>query len=57
MPEESQPRLRAVLRADLLTLQGLRLTSAFHKLRDSQDRQRVVALAEQLLDAQQAKSN
>jgi hypothetical protein len=57
MPEDSQPRLRTVLRADLLTLQGLRLTSAFHKLRDSQDRQRVVALAEQLLDGQQAESN
>jgi hypothetical protein len=57
MPENPQLRLRMVLQSDLLTEQGLRLTNAFHKLHDAYDRQQVIALAEQLLDAQMAKSN
>ena len=57
MPENPQLRLRMILQSDLLTEQGVRLTSAFHKLQDADDRQRVIALAEQLLDAQTAKSN
>ena len=57
MPENPQLRLRMILQSDLLTEQGVRLTSAFHKLQDAHDRQRVIALAEQLLDAQTAKSS
>ena len=57
MPEDSQSRLRTLLQSDLLTQQGLRLTNAFHKLRDAHDRERVIDLAEQLLDAQKAKLN
>jgi hypothetical protein len=57
MPENSQSRLETALRSDVLVEQGLRLTNAFHKLLDNDDRQRVIALAEQLLDAQNAKSN
>jgi hypothetical protein len=57
MPEDSQSQLRTLLQSDLLTEQGLRLTNAFHKLRDAHDRERVIALAEQLLDAQKAKLN
>jgi hypothetical protein len=57
MPEDAQSRLRTLLQSDLLTQQGLRLTNAFHKLRDARDRERVIDLAEQLLDAQNARSN
>jgi hypothetical protein len=57
MPENPHLRLRMVLQSDLLTEQGLRLMNAFHKLQDSHDRQQVISLAEQLLDAQTAKSN
>jgi hypothetical protein len=57
MPKDSLSRLRTLLQLDLLTEQGLRLTNAFHKLRDVHDRERVIDLAEQLLDAQNAKSN
>ncbi len=57
MPENPQLRLRMILQSDLLTEQGLRLTNAFHKLQDADDRERVIVLAEQLLDAQTAKSN
>jgi hypothetical protein len=57
MPEDSQSQLRTLLQSDLLTEQGVRLTNAFHKLRDAHDRERVIALAEQLLDAQKAKLN
>jgi hypothetical protein len=57
MPESPQLRLRMILQSDLLTEQGLRLTSAFHKLQDAHDREQVIDLAEQLLDAQTAKSN
>jgi hypothetical protein len=56
MPEISQARLKAALQSDVPVEQGLRLTSAFHKLRDNDDRLQVIALAEQLLDAQNAKS-
>jgi hypothetical protein len=56
MPENSQPRLKTVLRSDVLTGQGLRLTSAFLQLRDIHDREQVIALAEQLLAAQNATS-
>lgn len=38
----------------MLVEQGLRLTSTFRKLQDPQDRQQVITLAEQLLDAQNA---
>jgi hypothetical protein len=57
MPENPQLRLRMVLLSDLLTEQGLRLTNAFHKLQDVHDRQQVIALIEQLLDAQAARSS
>jgi hypothetical protein len=57
MSKDVQSRLRALLQSDLLTEQGLRLTNAFHKLRDAHDRERVIDLAEQLLDAQDAKLN
>ena len=57
MPKDSLSRLRTLLQLDLLTEQGLRLTNAFHKLRDAHDRERVIDLAEQLLDAQNAKLN
>jgi hypothetical protein len=57
MSKDVQSRLRALLQSDLLTEQGLRLTNAFHKLRDAHDRERVIELAEQLLDAQDAKLN
>lgn len=56
MPNDSQSRLRTILQSDLLTQQGLRLTNAFHKLQDIHDREQVIALAEQFLDAQNAKS-
>jgi hypothetical protein len=56
MPENSQPHLKTVLRPDVLIEQGLRLTSAFRKPQDAHDRQQVIALAEQLLDAQRATS-
>jgi hypothetical protein len=56
MSENSQPHLKTALRSDVLIEQGLRLTSAFHKLQDTHDRQQVIALAERLLDAQKAKS-
>jgi hypothetical protein len=57
MPEDAQSRLRTLLQSDLLTEQGLRLTNAFQKLRDAHDREQVIDLAEQLSDAQNAKSN
>jgi hypothetical protein len=57
MSENSQPRLMTVLRSDVLTGQGLRLTSAFHQLQDAHDREQVIALAERLLAAQKAKAN
>jgi hypothetical protein len=56
MPEISQARLKAALQSDVPVEQGLRLTGAFRKLRDDGDRQQVIALAEKLLDAQNAKS-
>ena len=57
MSEDALSRLRTLLQSDLLTEQGLRLTNAFHKLRDAHDRERVIDLAEQLLDAQNEKLN
>jgi hypothetical protein len=57
MTKKSQPHLRAGVKPDLLTEQGFRLISSFRKLQDVHDRERVIALAEQLLDAQTAKSN
>lgn len=54
MSEKPQPHLRAVLRSDVVTEQGLRLTKAFFKLRNIHDRQQVIALAELLLDQQNA---
>ncbi|MHB8270750.1 hypothetical protein [Bradyrhizobium sp.] len=57
MTKDGLSRLRTLLQSDLLTEQGLRLTNAFHKLRDAHDRERVIDLAEQLLDAQNAKLN
>jgi hypothetical protein len=54
MSEKSKPSQRAVSRSDVLVEQGLRLTSTFRKLQDPQDRQQVITLAEQLLDAQNA---
>jgi hypothetical protein len=57
MSKDALSRLRTLLQSDQLTEQGLRLTNAFHKLRDAHDRERVIDLAEQLLDAQNAKLN
>jgi hypothetical protein len=54
MAEKSKPRPEAVLRSDVLVRQGLRLNNTFIKLQDTQDRQKVITLAERLLDEQNA---
>ena len=53
MPENSQTRLRDAICSDELTVQGLRLTNVFRKIKDVNDRLQILALAEQLLDAQE----
>lgn len=52
MPPRSVPQLRELLGSDELSEAGLRLTKAFFKLRNAHERQRVIALAEQLLAEQ-----
>jgi hypothetical protein len=54
MSEKSKPRPKADLRSDVLIRQGLRLNNTFIKLEDTQDRQKVITLAERLLDEQNA---
>ena len=54
MSEKSKRSPKAVVRSDVLVQQGLRLTHTFIKLQDSQDRQKVITLAERLLDEQNA---
>jgi hypothetical protein len=56
MPEDPKPRSKTVARSDALTAQGLRLTNMFRMLEDAGDREEVIALAERLLNAQNAKS-
>jgi hypothetical protein len=57
MSEKSTPHLRAVLQSDVLTEQGLQLTTAFFKLRNVHHRQQVIALAERLLKEESASAN
>jgi hypothetical protein len=54
MSEKSKPRSKAVLQKDLLIRQGLRLANIFIKLQDTRDRQKIITLAERLLDEQNA---
>jgi hypothetical protein len=55
MPEDPKPRSKTVLSSHALTVQGLRLTNMFRMLEDAADREQVIALAERLLAAQNAK--
>jgi hypothetical protein len=54
MPKKTKlPQLTA-LRSDAHIKQGLRLTNVFSKLQNVHDREKVIALAERLLDEQNA---
>jgi hypothetical protein len=55
IPENPKPRSTMVLRSDALAVQGLRLTNMFRMLQDAAGRERVIASAERLSNARNAK--
>jgi hypothetical protein len=54
MSEKTKFSERDILQFDVLIKQGLRLTNIFMNLQDVHDRQKVIALAERLLNEQNA---